>query len=323
MRCLGEISGRRSTETFVAYLLTQGISTQIDIADESSDRWEVWVRDEDRLVEAKTLLDQFQANPLEPKYHGALKEASRILTEKSKQQEAAAKNVRRTQYGPGGVRDRRIPPLTLTLVILSCLVSLFSNFSGPGAERPDQRRLGTHNEIGLSIVKQLGFVSWNDYQESGGDPAVNLKKGQIWRAVTPIFLHLSPMHLAFNVLGLIALGRIAERWLGTPWFALLILFAAVLPNLLQGLSPEWMRGNPLFGGISGVVYALFGYVWVRSNLNPTLGVRFPFPIIVLLIAPLVIGFSGVVANWPYADLAHFGGLVVGAAAAMLHENVRR
>ena len=51
MRCLGEVQNRKSAELFVAYLLTQGISTHVDIASEDQDRWEIWVRDEDRLGE--------------------------------------------------------------------------------------------------------------------------------------------------------------------------------------------------------------------------------------------------------------------------------
>ena len=309
MRCLGEIEGRQSTEQFVAYLLTQGISTHIDFSQEGTDRWEIWVRDEDRLMEARGLLDQFHGNPRDAKYQNAVREAGRILSEQNKKREAAAGNVRRVQYRSGPLADRRIPPFTLTLIILSVAVSLLSSFGNPGAT----------NQVGRSIVEQLAFVSGEDYFNSNGDPAVNLKKGQIWRAITPIFLHLATYHLVFNMIGMIIFGRIAERWLGTLRFALLILIAAVFSNLLQGLSPEWMHGNPKFGGISGVVYCLFGYIWTRASLNPSLGVMIPFPMVILLIAPIIIGFSGLVPNWRMADLAHLGGLVVGVVAAFIEE----
>jgi GlpG protein len=309
MRCVGEIAGRKPSEAFVAYLLTQGITTHVDAAEDDSDRWEIWVRDEDRLGDARKLLDEFQQNPSDPRYLSAMREATKLITEQHKKKEKLQKNVRRVQYKGSPLTDRRIPPLTLTLVILCCVVTLLTNFGNPGPS----------NELGQSMLQQLAFVAPNDYLSSNGDPAVNLKKGQVWRAITPIFLHLHPLHLVFNMFGLVIFGRITERWLGTPQFAILILAAAVFPNLLQGLSPEWMRGNPMFGGISGVVYALFGYVWTRSNLNPMLGIVIPLPIVVILIAPLLIGFSGLVEGWRMADLAHLGGLLVGAAAAFLHE----
>jgi GlpG protein len=309
MRCVGEIKGRKPAEAFVAYLLTKDISTHVDASDGSPDLWEVWVRDEDRLAEAIELLNDFQKHPSDPRYQSALREAGKILAEKSKQREKVQKNVRRVKYKGSPLTDRRIPPLTLTLIILCCAVTLLTNFGNPGPS----------NELGQSMVQQLGFVLPSDYVSSNGDPAVNLKKGQVWRAITPIFLHLHPLHLVFNMFGLVIFGRITERWLGTPQYAILILAAAVLPNLLQGLSPDWMRGNPLFGGISGVVYGLFGYVWTRTNLNPNLGIVIPLPVVVILIAPLLIGFSGLVEGWRMADLAHLGGLIVGATAAFLHE----
>ncbi|MBX3420227.1 MAG: rhomboid family intramembrane serine protease [Pirellulaceae bacterium] len=310
MRCLGEIDGRKPAEQFVAYLVTQGISTHIDTSSQGGERWEIWVRDEDQLETSRELLRDFQSNPHDPKFHHALREAGQILADRAKQRAIVSKNVRRPTYSVSPLTDRRVPPLTLTVVILCCVVSLASNFGRPG----------TSNEIGQSINKQLRFVSPLDYLNSNGAPDASLRKGQVWRAVTPIFLHLSTWHLVFNVFGMIVFGRISERWLGTPKYALFILIAAIASNLLQGLSPEWMRGNPNFGGVSGVVYGLFGYIWIRSTLNPDLGIMIPFPVLVLLLLPLVIGLSGLIPNWQFADLAHLGGLVVGVATAILHRH---
>jgi GlpG protein len=309
MRCVGSIKGRKAAEAFVAYLLTKGINTHVDASDASPELWEVWVRDEDRLDESRELLNDFEKHPYDPRYQAALREAGKIIAEKNKQRENLQKNLKRVQYKGIPLNDRRVPPLTLTLIILSCAVTLLTNFGNPGPS----------NELGQSMIQQLGFVAPSDYITSNGDPAVNLRKGQFWRSITPIFLHLHPLHLVFNMFGMVIFGRITERWLGTPKYAILILAAAVLPNLLQGLAPDWMRGNPLFGGISGVVYGLFGYVWTRTNLNPNLGVMIPLPVVVILIAPLLIGFSGLVEGWRMADLAHLGGLIVGVTAAFLHE----
>ncbi len=310
MRCLGEIQSRRQAELFVAYLLTQGISTHVDAAGaDDSDRWEIWVRDEDRLDDASQLLQQFKADPQHPQYQDAVRDAAKIMAQKAKQREAATKNLRKVTYQVGNLTDRRIPPLTLTLVIISCLVSLLNNFGRPGQS----------NELGRSISMQLSFVSPIDHHLTNGDPAASLKKGEVWRAFTPIFLHGNTLHLVFNVIGLVVFGRLTERWMGTPRYALFILVAALASNLLQGLAPGWLQGNPNFGGISGVVYGLFGYIWVRTSMNPSLGVMIPFTVVVLLILPLVIGLTGMIPNWQYADLAHLVGLVVGAITAFLQE----
>ena len=309
MRCLGQINERKAAEQFVAYLFVQGITTQVDPVANSMDQWEIWVRDEDRMAEAVGYLQEFVNNPTDPKYAAAIKQANATIMEKVKQRTAASKNVKQIRYRSTANSDRRVPPLTLTLIILSCIVSIFNNFGNPGPS----------NEIGQSIQRQMGFVSYPDYKRSNEDPLVNLKRGQLWRTITPIFIHLSPLHLLMNVIGMVVLGRVSERWLGTGKYAMLVLVAAILPNMLQALAPSALGGNPLFGGISGVVYALFGLVWVRSVINPTLGVYIPFVYLVMILLPLAIGFSGLVPGWRAADLCHLGGLMIGAAVAYMIE----
>lgn len=300
----------------MAYLLTRDIATQIEAVpgpypEQPSDLWEIWVRDEDQLPEARSELSQFVDDPRNPKYSSALSQAKAILAEKEKKRQAAAKNLRRViPRGPTGMaRSGRLPPLTLTLLILSVAVSLFSSFSKP---KPN-------NNWGQAIVNQLSFVQRSEYIKSDGDPAANLKQGEVWRIITPIFLHLGPLHLAMNMLVLISFGRMVEGWLGTPRYALFVLLLAIGPNLLQGLSPDWMRGSPFFGGMSGVLYGLFGYVWIRSTLDPTLGVSIPFPIVMIFVGMIVIGLSGAVPDWPYAELCHLGGLLIGCALAFATE----
>lgn len=307
MRCLGQIYNRKATEQFVAYLLTQGITTQVEPVTNADDRWEVWVRDEDRLAEAADLLREFESQPNNPKYSEAVRQASKVVSDKLKQRKEQAQNIRQVRYQSTSINDRRIPPLTLTLIILCVIVSIFNNFGNPD----------TSNEIGKSISRQLTFVSRADFIASNEDPAANIKRWQLWRLITPIFLHLNPMHLVFNVLGMVVLGRICERWLGTSRFALFVLAAAVLPNLLQGLTPVY--GSPHFGGISGVVYALFGLVWIRSMLNPTLGIFIPTIYLALMILPIVIGLTGLIPDWRLADLCHLGGLLVGVVTAFMIE----
>jgi GlpG protein len=299
-------------------LLTHNISTQIEALDGTSeavpgDSWEIWVRDEDRLELARAELQSFRQNPHDTKYQESVTKAKRILEEQVKKRQQAARNVKRiestrrpTALGATGPT----PPLTITLLVLCIAISLISSFGTP---QPT-------NEWGREIVEQLSFVSLKDYMESDNDPAASIKQGEIWRAITPIFLHLSPIHLAMNMFVLYSFGKLVERWIGTPRFALFVLLLSIGPNLLQGLSPEWMRGSPMFGGISGVLYGLFGYVWIRSTLNPNLGISIPMPIVVIFVGMIVVGLSGVV-NWHYADLCHLGGLLIGSAMAFASEQV--
>ena len=311
MRCLGQIDGRQAAEKFVAHLLTMDIATHIDRPDPTADQWEVWVREEDKLDQARSELATFLSDPFHERYESSLAKATKILEEKEQARQQAVKNQRRMNMSTGQRLGTRgpMPPMTLTLLILCILLGLLSNFSNPGP----------NNTLGQTIDRQLSFAVPEDVAEAGGDPAANLKRGEVWRAITPIFRHIGPIHLAMNMLMLASFGRIVERWVGTPRFALMVLVLAIVPNLFQGLSPEWMRGDWRFGGISGVLYGFFGYVWIRSTLNPQHGIVIPFPIVVMLIGLIVIGLLGVFDSWRLADLAHLGGLLVGCSFGFASE----
>lgn len=313
MRFLGEIEGQKSAEQFVAYLLTQNTDTHIELAREGSDTWEVWVRDEDRMDAALSELNEFQASPNDPKYEAAVATARGMLEKKEQARLAAAKNVKKVSSSrgrPNFMGGGSLPPLTLTIFIICIALGLLTNF---GASR---------SKFGRSISNELKFVAFEDYVQSNEDPAASLKKGELWRAITPIFLHGGIIHLAMNMFMLASFGRMVERWIGTPSFAVLVLACAILPNIFQGLSPEWMHGGPNFVGFSGVLYGLFGYVWIRTSINPSHGIEIPFPMIAILVGLIVIGLSGLVPNWSLADLCHLGGLLVGCAFGFASEQSR-
>ncbi len=314
MRSLGQIDGRKPTERFVAYLLTLKIKTHIEGTDGESDRWEVWVRHEDQMPVARRELDAFLVNPSDPRYDAAMKEAARLLEEEQRAKQAAARNIRRVEMSRGNrMLGGPVPPLTLTLAILAAVVSLISGFMQPRE----------NNKWGQTVVNELSFVEPAALKSSNGDPAASLKRGELWRVITPIFMHGNMLHLAMNLLMLVSLGRLTERIQGTPKFALFVLMLAVFPNLLQGLSPEWMRGSPNFVGISGVVYGLFGYIWIRSTLHPEMGIVIPMPMVVIFVGMIVfglaVGISEAVPGWRLADLCHLGGLLVGIAVAYASE----
>lgn len=311
MRCLGQIQGLESTEKFVAHLLTLDISTQIESMPDHSDTWEIWVRDEDKLEQAQAELNDFLDSPEAPRYLESLSKASQLLSERERAREQAVKNIRRVESSSRSdlLAGGKIPPLTLTLMILSIVIGVITNFADPG--------LG--NDWGNLILDRLGFVNYDDLVNSNGDPAASLKRWQVWRTVTPIFIHIGPLHLAMNMFMLATFGRLVERWIGTPKYGLMVVVAAVFPNLFQGLSPEWMTGSPNFGGISGVLFCLFGYVWIRTSINPNHGISIPFPMVMIFVGFIVLGLSGVFPALRIANLAHLGGLFVGAALGFASE----
>ena len=330
MRSLTTIEGKSDAEAFVAYLLTLGISTHVEPTSPPSmgnalesarpEAWEVWIKNEDLMAQAKEELETFLANPKDPKYATALKQANQILRDQREEARLRQRNIQspRLDDNRSSMFSGRLPPLTLTLIILCCVFGLLTSFSQPGPE----------NRLGLSIVKQLKFVDMGLYSKSK-DPAASLKRGEYWRVFTPAFLHGDPLHLLMNMLGLASLGRIVERMIGLRRYALLLVLLAAGSHLPQGLLGEnlfgftGLSGSPNFVGISGVIMGLFGYVAVKTKMRPDLGFAISAQAYFMVGILLVMGFAGEmfgkVGNLHMANFAHLGGLVAGAILGFLSE----
>lgn len=308
MRYLAEVEGKQRAESFVAWLITKSIDTHIEPAPKNPQVWEIWIRDEDKLAEAKAEFAQFQTNADDAKYSAAIDTARQIIKEKQVAIQTAAKNVRPVAYrgnSPTQMIAGPLPPLTLTLVISCIIISLLSNFTKPS----------DGSKIGRQIVDKMYFVEPIAYQISGNDPAASIKRGEVWRIITPIFLHGNPIHLFMNMLALIAFGRIAERLIGTPRYALLVLILGILPISLACMMPLKLDGSPFTVGISGVVYGLVAYLWLVSSQRPDLGFRIPDGLVIFLLIFIVLGFAGVfrdISNW-----GHLGGFVVGLGLGLM------
>jgi membrane associated rhomboid family serine protease len=137
-----------------------------------------------------------------------------------------------------------------------------------------------------------------------------------WRIATPVLLHFGLFHLFCNLSWWATLATQIERREGTRRLALLLCLATVLPNTGQYLASG---GN--FGGLSGVVFGLMGYVAVRTWRQPALGYHFTRVWQVLSLAWFALCFTGWVG--PIANTAHAVGMGVGVVLAMLPPSVMK
>ena len=94
----------------------------------------------------------------------------------------------------------------------------------------------------------------------------------------------------------------------TSWhLAILALVIAAGSNLAQ----FYVSRSPVFGGMSGVVYGLLGYVWIRGKLDPASGLFLHQSTVVMMMIWLVLCFTGLLG--PVANYAHLAGLLMGMA----------
>jgi GlpG protein len=134
---------------------------------------------------------------------------------------------------------------------------------------------------------------------------------QLWRWVSHAFLHFSLLHITFNLLWWWYLGGPVEKRLGTGKLFTITVVSALVSGWGQSLfSGIW------FGGLSGVVYALMGYVWLTGELKPERGISLPRGLMVFSIAWLVLGYFNVM-GLAIANAAHVFGLVLGLLMAFV------
>lgn len=147
-----------------------------------------------------------------------------------------------------------------------------------------------------------------------GSPAYVLESGEFWRLVTPIFMHFTVLHLAFNMLMLWVFGHQIELRGERGVLTLLVLASAVLSNVAQ----YFVSGSG-FGGMSGVVFAVLAYCWLWDRLNPEQRYGFPPALMGLMMAWLALGYTDFL-RWvgfgSMANTAHLTGLMSGLVIAL-------
>jgi GlpG protein len=256
MRQVGTLASERDAQRFAAWLVAQQIEAH---AEQEANGWAVWVREEDQLPKAREALAEYQANPLDAKYQNSERTAQEILRQEAEKRRQAQSNVveMHRRWGAGSAFGGGVPrrcPLVLALIGISILVFIAS----------DRGRQDTN-----PVKQAMVFVNENHAAAAEGsfDYWASIRRGEVWRLVTPIFLHFSMWHLAFNMLCLWDFGGQIENRRGSRAMAVLLLVLAVASNVGQAVEMSALGSTGAFGGMSGVDYGVFGYVLVKAKFD--------------------------------------------------------
>jgi len=301
MRMIGHLDSGVKARSFSDYLTVKGIENSVET--EKDGTWAVWIHSEEELKWAKDLLNLFQQNPADPKYQVAARDAEAVREKKRKEQEAYERRVKQRRHLFRPLTGYGFGPVTFTLIFLSVVVFVI-----------------LHTQERMRVITALHISNWDitDADQmsllrgflkrisliSGMLPEI--RRGEVWRLFTPIFLHASFLHIFFNMLWLRDLGSMVE---GRQSSWLLVILVAVFAAS-SDLAQFFVTGGG-FGGMSGVVYGLVGYIWIRGKYDPGSGLYLhPTTVAMMIIWFFVclIGFYGAVAN-----TAHFVGLMMGMA----------
>jgi GlpG protein len=300
MRQIGTLPGE-SARTFADYLMTLKIRTQLQ---PEGDGFAVWVCDEDHVPRARQELAEFTGNPTDARYRGVSSAAESLRRQEARVEEDYARRQRRMDQRMRGLGAAH-RPLTLALVAISVVVALASNF-GKEDDSPLLQALHISSYRHVELADGSPGIAWHDLSE--------IRSGQVWRLVTPIFIHYGPIHLIFNMLMMLSLGGAVESRRGSLRLLLMVLVLAAGSNFLQyHVNFEdgalRLRPSPMFGGMSGVLYGVFGYLWMKSRYEPQLGLGMSNETVLIMLGWFVLCLFGVIKG--VANGAHAGGLILG------------
>lgn len=297
MRPIGRLQDEAAARRFGDVLRVRGVDHQVDST--SGGDWEVWILDDENVDVSRALLEQFSRDPGLPMFA----QTAYAATQREQEQSAGApKRTRRIDartifYAP----PVPLGALSLALIAISIAVTVFTDF-------------GEHNRLTQTLfISQapapIGHpIHWDRLLPE-------IRRGEIWRLFTPMFLHFNVLHIFFNMLCLRDLGSMIEARKGSLFLLLLTLVLAGTSNVGQ-----YLWEGPHFGGMSGVVYGLLGYVWMQGKFNPASKLSLEPQTVTFMIVWFFVCLAGLVG--PIANMAHGVGLIVGVAWGFLDARLR-
>lgn len=284
------IEGTEDLRPLLAALARQGVRVRVT---EESGSQVIWTATEKDKAQCETLANQWRA----------LQEQGYVST--------TTKSAPLSNYIPvGSVAQNTLgfawrAPVTAFFILAAIVVSFIT---GLGSKLQADSLLFFPEWMGGSAFNPLSYLQLLT-QSQGLMEYV--------QTLTPALLHFSILHIVFNCLWLLQFGRMIEAVQSSIVFALVSIVIIYISNSAQLL---WSH-SVFFGGLSGLVYGLLGYIWITQLLEPRGRLRLPNSTIAILVGFMVF-FAVVPLNF-IANAAHIGGLVAGGFMGAVTAFARR
>lgn len=156
-------------------------------------------------------------------------------------------------------------------------------------------QLASTQLLGVDVVLALG-AKINDA----------IAAGEVWRLITPVFIHIGLLHFFVNMYSLYAIGPAVERFFGSQRMLILYLlsgFGGVVMSMAFSASPSVGASGAIFGLLGALGTFLFIH---RHTFGRAATFQFRQIVIVALLN-LGLGLVPGIDNW-----GHVGGLITGS-----------
>ncbi len=140
----------------------------------------------------------------------------------------------------------------------------------------------------------------------------SIDQGEVWRFITPVFIHIGVLHLVLNSYALWIVGQQVERLYGSARFVTLYVVMGI-----SGVAGSYLFSpSALSAGASGAIFGLFGVLLTfgirhRHSVPQFLSRAIRVGILPVIGINLIIGFLIPIID----NAAHIGGLLAGMTLA--------
>ena len=266
---------------FANYLLTLNIEAEVLTESDTTDplthnQQHIVYCQQDKIEQAKIEFERFIKKPFDQKYQQAAWQHGEVVTVNNSESTLLT-SFREIFFSHAGI-------VTLIVFMLCWLFFLGSS-------------LGWKHTL-FNLIQFYPQLSLENFIT------------EPWRIIGPVFFHFSWLHIVFNTMWWWQIGGSIEKTLGKGVLINILLISAIFSNLSQ-----FFVSGSNFGGLSGVVYALVGFVWWYGYLAPEKGLSLPKPIVGFMLFWLVLGFVEILPV-NVANTAHLIGLIAGCLLAL-------
>lgn len=162
-------------------------------------------------------------------------------------------------------------------------------------------------------------------ERMGWQDAAKIKSGQIWRLITPVFLHASFVHIMLNSFSTLVIGSGLENGLGAKQVATVYFLSAFGGILFSCIFSPERKSVGASTGIFGLIGFYIAYLytdWDRIGANQN---RTQQCALIMFTALILLFNIQISAMNPQIDsLGHLGGLIVGIIMGfVISENNKR
>lgn len=296
MRQLHIFEKEDTARTLADAMYAEGIESTVKATREGTHA--LWVHDDDDLEAAHEMLEVYRVAPDDPRFAAKAREARAQRRAEEREEKALRKRAERV--------SRELAASQRTGIITKFLIFACIGFAVMGG-------LVDGDRGGAAVFRVLAF---HDGAPSG--IFAPIVRGEIWRLFTPMFIYpglpdfRAVLNLVFDMWWLRTLAAPVEAVYRGRFLAVFVAAAAAVTAVAEALF-----GGVFFGGMMGVVAALFAYVYVLGKTDPTSPLALPpslaFWMVLWTVLALALGDS---------IALRFMGFAFGGAVGFVHGKLR-